>query len=435
MSSGSGSSAATGPAGPALVATQSPGLGAHTFVGRDRELAEVEALLTGATDVQLRAALDGLPGIGKTELARQVVARLARGKKFPGGIYWFNAEHADLRMQWAQLAEDSGGPALPDLDARARWAVRQVEQRAQQGDAILIVLDNVETWSPPPAPLPDVSAIRLLVTTRLRWLHNSFRPYEVLPLELTHARKLLRAIVGRDLAQADELLRALGGHVLSIELAATYLREYGTQPAEYLARLAAGKSPGSSVAYQTSYRATAENAFRLLWRRMARALRTAWVLAAQLPPAWFSSELAEAIGLDAERRKKLMRLHILERDEHGRHQMHRLLREFALAEKRVAMSVREAVILGATELLDSGDEALTFQRYRRDVDSFEHLVVASEDVPGLVSFKTACGRALRQLGDLPAARVLFEQALASARKTLQTRNKTIAPFIRLLTSR
>lgn len=94
-------------------------------------------LLTGATDVQLRAALDGLPGIGKTELARQVVVRLVRGRKFPGGIFWFHAEHADLRMQWAKIAENAGRPALPDLDARARWAVRQVEHRAQQGDAIL----------------------------------------------------------------------------------------------------------------------------------------------------------------------------------------------------------------------------------------------------------------------------------------------------------
>jgi hypothetical protein len=88
---------------PGLVA-QSPGPGTHTFVGREREMAEIEALLTGATDVQLRAALDGLPGIGKTELARQVVARLAKGNKFPGGIFWFDAEHPDLRLQW--VAED-----------------------------------------------------------------------------------------------------------------------------------------------------------------------------------------------------------------------------------------------------------------------------------------------------------------------------------------
>jgi tetratricopeptide (TPR) repeat protein len=378
------------------------------------------------TDVQLRAALDGLPGIGKTELARQVVAQLARSKKFPGGIYWFNAEHADLRMQWAQLAEDSSGPALPNLDARARWAVRQVEHRAQQGDAILIVLDNVETWSPPPAPLPDLSAIRFLVTTRVRWLHNSFRPYEVPPLELTPARELLHAIVGHQLPQEDELLAALGGHVLSIELAATYLRDYGTSPAEYLTQLAARKSPDASVADQTSYRATAESAFRLLWRRIMPALRAAWVLAAQLPPVWFSSDLAAAIGLDAEARRGLVRLHILERDDQGRHQMHRLLREFALSEEPVAVTVREAVIRGANKLLDSGDEALTFRRYRRDADSFEHLVAASANVPGRARLLTTCGRGLQQLGDLSAAHVLCEEALASDCKIYGDDHPTVA---------
>jgi tetratricopeptide (TPR) repeat protein len=396
---------------------QSPTLGTHTFVGRERELEDIEALLTDAADVQLRAALDGLPGIGKTELARQVVARLAKRKEFPGGIFWFDAEHADLRLQWAKLAEDAGGPALPDLDARARWAIRQVEQRAQQGDAILIVLDNVETWEPRLGPLPDVSGIRLLVTTRVRWLHNSLRPYEVPPLELGPARRLLEVIVARALPDADELLAALGGHVLSIELAATYLREYGTSPAEYLRQLAAGKSPGSSVADRTTYRATAETAFRLLWKRIADDVKQGWVLAAQLPPAWFSSELAKAIGLDAERRRALVRLHLLDRDGQGRHQMHRLLREFALAEEPPSKLVQEEVIRGATALLETGDEALTFQRYRRDADSFAHLVAAAENVAGGARIRSACAHALRQLGELPAARGLYEQMLASDLKT------------------
>jgi hypothetical protein len=319
---------------------QSPTLGTHTFVGRERELVEIETLLTGAAHVQLRAALDGLPGISKTELARQVVARLARGKQFPGGIFWFNAEHADLRLQWAAFVEDPGH-TLPDLEACARWAVRQVEQRAQRGDAVLIVLDNVESWEPRPGPLPDVAAIRMLVTTRARWLHNSFRAYEVPPLEREPARALLRAIVGHEVAGADELLVSMGGHVLSIELAATYVREYGTSPAEYLQQLATGKALSSSVADQTSYRATAESAFRLLWNRVAPEVRHAWVLVAQLPPTWFSSELAEAIGVDVERRRALVRLHLLDRDHQGRHQMHRLLREFALAEEPPSTSVQQ----------------------------------------------------------------------------------------------
>src|SRR5262249_40829487 len=226
-----------------------------------------------------------------------------------------------------------------------RWAARRAEERAQRGAVVLIGLDNVEGWQPRAGPLPDGAAIRMLVTTRARWLHNSFRAYEVPPLELEPARTLLRAIVGHEVAGADELLGSLGGHVLSIELAATYMREYGTSPAEYLQQLATGKDRSSSVADQTSYRATAETAFRLLWNRVAPDVRHAWVLAAQLPSAWFSSELAEAIGLDAKCRQALVRLHLLDRDNQGRHQMHRLLREFALAEEPPSTSVQQTVIL------------------------------------------------------------------------------------------
>jgi tetratricopeptide (TPR) repeat protein len=387
------------------------------FIGRDREMIEIESLLARSDDVQLRAALDGLPGIGKTELARQVVARLSRGQKFPGGIFWFAAEHSDLRLQWAKIAEELGAPVLHELDERAAWAVKQVEHRAQRGDQILIVLDNVETWAPPPGPLPDASAVRLLVTTRTRWLHNSFRPYEVRPLQLAHAKQLLDSIVGRDVADSDDLLLALGGHVLSVELAATYLREYGTPPGEYLKQLLAGKSPASSVADQTSYRATAESAFRLLWQRLTSDLRAGWLLAALLPPAWFSTELAAAIGLDVELRRGLVRLHILERDDQGRHQMHRLLREFALAEVPDASSVRATVIVGATNLLENGDPLLRFRRYSRDAACFEHLLGSLPNDLSSLPLKVASGIALQQLGDLPRARSLFEQALTSNLKT------------------
>jgi hypothetical protein len=115
-----GVSPATEPAAPRLATVvQSPVLGTHTFFGREKELAEIESLLTDANHVQLRAALDGLPGIGKTELARQVVAQLAKGTKFPGGILWFDAEQADLRLQWASVAEKRVDLICP-ISTRAR---------------------------------------------------------------------------------------------------------------------------------------------------------------------------------------------------------------------------------------------------------------------------------------------------------------------------
>jgi hypothetical protein len=65
------------------------------------------------------------------------------------------------------------------------------------------------------------------VTTPVRRLHNSFSYFcDIQSLSLAHARELLHAIAERALEDTDALLEALDGHVLSIELAATYLREY-----------------------------------------------------------------------------------------------------------------------------------------------------------------------------------------------------------------
>src|SRR6185369_10995981 len=59
-------------------AGHSPSQGTDTFVKRDRELADLETLLARSTDVQHQTVIDGLSGINKTELVRQLAARLAR---------------------------------------------------------------------------------------------------------------------------------------------------------------------------------------------------------------------------------------------------------------------------------------------------------------------------------------------------------------------
>jgi hypothetical protein len=168
------------------------------------------------------------------------------------------------------------------------------------------------------------------------------------------------------------------------------------------------------VVDRTAYRATAESAFRLLWQRVTDELRDGWLLVAQLPSAWFSRELADALELDLEIRREMVRLHILERDNRGWHQMHRLLGEFARAEVPDGSWAQSAAIAGATDVLETGDPSFRFQRYSRDAACFEYLLGTAPDEPGAASLKMACGIALQQLGDLAAARVLYEQALASA---------------------
>ncbi|MBN1422560.1 MAG: DUF4062 domain-containing protein, partial [Planctomycetes bacterium] len=64
-----------------------PPLPAHDplFAGRDREIAELQERMEGEAPVALMA-LEGMGGLGKTALARELCHRVRDG--FPGGVFW-----------------------------------------------------------------------------------------------------------------------------------------------------------------------------------------------------------------------------------------------------------------------------------------------------------------------------------------------------------
>ncbi|WP_428269293.1 effector-associated domain 2-containing protein, partial [Haliangium sp.] len=211
------------------------------FVGRAAELDQLEALLTGGSDARIAASVEGLAGIGKTELALQLVYRLAGRGRFPGGIFWFDAEDADLTPTWCtEVADDLGLPAGA-IEERARAAVATIKRRDLP---TLLVLDNVEAWGRgrTPAPLPTAPHLRWLVTTRSRRLGGArFKHVTVGVLDRGPALDLLEEVSGRELAAAegtDVLLDHLDGPALALELAGAYLGEFPAEgPAGYLARL------------------------------------------------------------------------------------------------------------------------------------------------------------------------------------------------------
>ncbi len=61
--------------------------GRYASSGRDEELRRLEELLYRGSSVSIDVSIEGLPGIGKTELALQFVRRLARRATFPGGVF------------------------------------------------------------------------------------------------------------------------------------------------------------------------------------------------------------------------------------------------------------------------------------------------------------------------------------------------------------
>ncbi|MCP3960159.1 MAG: TIR domain-containing protein [bacterium] len=389
-----------------------PGTRSVHFVGRDQELSQLRELLRRRGSVRIAASVEGLAGIGKTELALQLVHQLAGEGAFAGGIFWFDAESPDLTLTWGDVVADDLGIPEGSVVERSSQGVRQVSRLKVP---VLIVLDNVTHWSGDdrPAPLPKGPHLRYLVTTRQRSLGGSqFQHLSVGFLEPDFARDLLTSVAGRDLAGTpgrDDLLAHLGGHALAVELAGAFLAEFPeATPASYLAELQAGVEVQQEVSDLVRYRRTVTQAFETIWKRLEEDTRGAWRLAACFEAEIVSLELSAAVGLDATRRRQLRRLHLIESDAEGRWRMHRLTREFGrrAGTEQELLDARTAFVTGCADFANQIDIATGFRiylpnRFHLEAAFMEAPTVLSED--RWIAFLNCIGLALQSSAGLPAA--------------------------------
>lgn len=390
------------------------------FVGRSEELGWLRAeLLRG--DVRVAAGVEGLPGIGKTELALQLAHQLAQEGAFPGGILWFAAEHGDLTRTWAS-DEIAGalGVTAAGVRERARAAVRAVSSSPLP---VLVILDNVETWtdSVQPGPLPTGIHVSVLITTRGHRVGGGrFRSLSIGFLPPPEARALLDETAGPSAASRpgfEALLDHLGGYTLAVELAGAYLAEYpDVTPLEYLDRVRAGE-PETHVVELTRYERTLQQTLRELWERLDEQVRTAWLLAAQFAPELVSVALSDAVGLGSELRRHLRRLHLIESDDRGNWRMHRLVRAFALgaADAEAAEQATSAFLAGAHARLLGLELATGYQVYGPDRAHFDGAVTLAKARPyeeALGEMVASIASGLHSLGEYEAAKEMFEWALA-----------------------
>lgn len=141
------------------------------FVGREQIRLEIEELIIGTSQSSV-VAIIGMGGIGKTELAKQIVQELK--PNFPGGIFWGDelpaqdANPAIMLRQWGKLC---GQNLEKESDETLPSTVRGLlAGRIQAIGPVLVVVDDVRLdWSG-----DDLSMIqkalppgtRMLMTTR-----------------------------------------------------------------------------------------------------------------------------------------------------------------------------------------------------------------------------------------------------------------------------
>ncbi|MEA5600708.1 NB-ARC domain-containing protein, partial [Nostoc sp. UHCC 0252] len=316
--------------------------GVVEFVGREEELQNLHQLLQDNEQVAI-AAIAGMGGVGKTELALQYA--IQHRETYNGGLCWLLVKTGDVGIQIVQFARtqlDLKPPEDFDILAQVQYCWR----RWREGD-VLLVLDDVSDYEGVKPYLQSLpSRFKVLMTTRQKLGRIAQLSLDVLQPEaaLELLKSLLKETPGRiekELALANQLCEWLGYLPLGVELVGRYLaRKQDLSLAEMLRRLENKRlderslSKSKSEADMTAQRGVLA-AFELSWQELKdddKQLGCLLSLFAAAPIPWKLVEQSlpeeDAEDLEEIRDDTLLNLHLLQRKGEGVYQLHPLLREF-----------------------------------------------------------------------------------------------------------
>ncbi|MEH2379542.1 MAG: tetratricopeptide repeat protein, partial [Nostoc sp.] len=377
-----------------------PASNTDKFVGRERELERLHQQLQSNHSVVI-AAVEGMGGVGKTELAIQYSLLHLQLDNYPGGICWLRARESDIGLQILQFATTDLGLHPPE-DLELPEQVRWCWQHWRQGET-LIVFDDVKNFShvKPYLP-PQLSQFKVLITTRLKLDLASSLFLKV--LSETDALLLLAQLIGeekqnQELALAKELCQRLGYLPLALQLVGRYVKKRKITLADMLKRLEEkGLGHPSLVVKENdpTWTLNVKNgvaaAFELSWSELsddAQQLGCLLSLFALAPIPWSLVEGA-ATEQDSEEledaRVELENLHLLQGGD--TYQLHQLIQEFLRNKQNNLVNAKEQkdnFCKVFVEVAQSIPSSPTLQLITSVKDAIAHLAEIAQNLTDAVS--------------------------------------------------
>jgi NB-ARC domain len=344
---------------PVEIPNNVPRSGVAKFIGREPELDQLHTQLQQGSLVSI-SAVEGMGGVGKTELAIQYTQKHA--SHYDGGICWLFAREFNIGTQIVGFAQSQlnlkvpEGLELPDQVAFC-W------RNWRTGDVLLVLDDvvnyprDVEPYLPPSA----FTRFRVVMTTRIKF----GPPIQSLPLGVLspeQSLELLTVLIGEDRVQSElEIAKTLCNWLehlpLGVELVGRYLLQRTDlslstlrfrlqEKADRRQSIAhAALKPNETINTATGKRG-AEAAFDLSWEELnssSQHLGKLLSLFAAAPIPWHLAESVERKYIEdsddlqefdveeiEEARTKLIDLHLLQlsQQEQQIYRLHSLIREF-----------------------------------------------------------------------------------------------------------
>jgi hypothetical protein len=378
-------------------------------IERTRDLEQVARIITERGQLAITggtrtatAAVQGMPGIGKTILARQLA--LALNDRYPGGVIWEEIgpeirapeDTQPILNRWARYALT----VPPHLDHQLAFDAGAVRALfAAQGQPLLVILDNV--WSLEGirwlrAALPENA--HLVITTRLETVMIGLGGGEYVLGLLTpdEARALIALrlnwpeLPADHYDWADALAVGVGYHTLALDVAIRRLRLDARSPGaprwreqvdRLLSHIRSGQGFERLALPDSERNQNVEAVLAYSYDRMDDTARARFrMLGVFAPEATFGGDAAAALWqCDVEQADDMLSAFagaaLLEAGDAGRWRQHGLLRGYALALLRregehEAAAARHAAFYAAA--MRTADDAQRFYEVLGDYAQLRH---------------------------------------------------------------
>jgi tetratricopeptide (TPR) repeat protein len=212
------------------------------FTGRTSILEQLHATFLARNVGIFVQAINGLGGIGKTQIALEYVYRYVQTYQ---AVFWVAADpQGDLLGDFVSIAQFLH---LPEQhEPNQALIVEAVKEWFRRHEGWLLLFDNVEDVNAVNAFFPTAGKGHILITTRAQTTGTIAAPCEIEPMDIQEGTQFLFQRVKHlfqnmplDLMEsqekaAEEITRLFAGHPLALDQAGAYVEETGQRLSDYL---------------------------------------------------------------------------------------------------------------------------------------------------------------------------------------------------------